>query len=54
MFPHRTRYFTAKEAICVGKQELKLVLLPNDVRRPNGREFRKLMEIMNNDKEKST
>lgn len=42
----KTRYYTPNECIEVGNKELEFVLLPNDIRRPNGREYRKLMEII--------
>lgn len=42
----KTRYFTPNECIEVGNKELEFVLLPNDIRRPNGREYRKLTEII--------
>ena len=45
----KTRYYTPDECIAIGNKELQFVLLPNDIRRPNGREYRKLMEIINND-----
>ena len=44
----KTRYYTPDECIAIGNKELEFVLLPNDIRRPNGREYRKLMEIINN------
>lgn len=50
----KTRYYTPDECVAVGNRELEFVLLPNDIRRPNGREYRKLMEIINNGKEKTT
>lgn len=50
----QTRYFTPDECIYIGNKELQFVLLPNDIRRPNGREFRQLMEIITNVKEETT
>ena len=50
----KTRYFTPSECIYVGNKELEFVLLPNDIRRPNGREYRQLMEIINNGKFRKT
>lgn len=47
----KTRYYTPNECIEVGNKELEFVLLPNDIRRPNGREYRKLMEIVKMTKE---
>lgn len=44
-------YWTHDEIIFIGNKELDLVLLPNDIRRPNGREFRKLMEVLHDNKE---
>ena len=46
-------YWTPDEIIFIGNKELDLVLLPNDIRRPNGREFRKLMEVVEHDNKKS-
>ena len=54
MFPCDRRYYTPNECVYEGKEQLKLVLLPNDIRRPNGREFRKLMEIIDNGKKETT
>lgn len=45
----KTRYYTPNECIAIGNKELEFVLLPNGIRRPNGREYRKLMELINND-----
>lgn len=42
----KTRYYTPEECVVIGNKELEMVLLPNDIRRPNGREYRKLMEII--------
>lgn len=50
----KTRYFTPKEYIDVGNKELEFILLPNDIRRPNGREYRRLMEIIDNGKKETT
>ena len=44
-------YWTPDEIIFIGNKELDFVLLPNDIRRPNGREFRKLMEAAHDNKE---
>ena len=43
-------YWTPNEIIFIGNKELDFVLLPNDIRRPNGREFRKLMEVADDNK----
>ena len=48
------RYYTPDECIETYNKELEFVLLPNDIRRPNGREYRKLMEIVTNGKEETT
>lgn len=50
----KTRYFTPNECIYIGNKELEFVLLPNDIRRPNGREYRRLMEIVDNGKKENT
>lgn len=50
----KTRYFTPNECVYVGNKELQFVLLPNDIRRPNGREYRRLMEIIDNGKKENT
>lgn len=44
-------YWTPDEIIIIVNKELDLVLLPDDIRRPNGREFRKLMEAAHDNKE---
>ena len=48
------RYFTLDECIETFNKELEFVLLPNNIRRPNGREFKQLMEIINNGKKETT
>lgn len=45
----KTRYYTPDECIAIGNRELEFVLLPNGIRRPNAREYRKLMEVINED-----
>ena len=50
----KTRYYTPDECIAIGNKELEFVLLPNNIRRPNGREYRLLMEIIDNGKEETT
>lgn len=50
----KTRYYTPDECIYVFNKQLEFVLLPDGILRPNGREFRKLMEIINNGKEETT
>ncbi|MBR2553846.1 MAG: hypothetical protein IKE94_03190 [Aeriscardovia sp.] len=50
----KTRYCAPNECFAVFNKELDFVLLPNDIRRPNGREYRKLTEIINNGKEETT
>ena len=50
----QTRYYTPDECIKTYNKELEFVLLPHDIRRPNGREYRKLMEIVNHGKKETT